>query len=261
MRAIVRDKFTAFTVAFEGATRWMYLDVKGLVTTGDGNLIDSVAAAQALPWRHGIGGDYATPAEVAAAWNRVKASQDKKLIGGGNAYWQNLTDLRLDDDGIRQLVQSKLESNEAILKKRFPNYELWPADAQLGLLSMAWAMGPNFNYPKFQSAVNQLVPDFAEAARQSHMSDAGNPGLVPRNAANLALFNAAADTLRNNLDVDDINWDGFSDLLARGTKALSAVAQQGVATVKKKSGSILAWFGFTAVASAATYAVAKRYVK
>src|SRR6185369_2729416 len=129
-----------------------------------------------------------SPGEVADAWTKVHDAQSYAKLGGGNAYWAHLTSLRLDHDGIAQLVKSKLAANEEILKKRFPAWESWPADAQLGTLSMAWAMGPNFNFPRFQAAVTQLIPDFRAAAAESKMGEAGNPGLVPRNLANRALF-------------------------------------------------------------------------
>lgn len=235
----------------------MYLDVKGLVTTGIGNLIDSVGAAQALPWRHGANGPLASASEVADAWNNLKSHQELKLLGGGNKAFQNLNDLRLDADGIKQVVLNKLDANEVILRTRFPGFDAWPADAQLGLLSMAWAMGPNFKFPKFEAAVNQLAPDFKAAAALSHMNAAGNPGLVPRNTANEALFNSAGDVVAQGLDFTQVQWSGFEDLLSKGTAALASgiksatdavstgynqatvqalnLADLGVSTVKKNS--------------------------
>lgn len=259
MRQTVRDNYAAFTSRFEGAVPWMYLDVLGKLTTGIGNLIDSPADAQRLPWRHGLDGPHATPAEIAAAWQAVHARQDLKKIGGGQKIWGTLTDLRLDADGIRQLVDGKLQANEAILRTRFPGYDSWPSDAQLGLLSMAWAMGPNFKFPKFEAAVNQLVPDFRTAAGLSHMNTAGNPGLVPRNTANDSLFTSAADALAQNLDLDQIHWSGFDDLLAKGTAALAsglksgaAVAREAVSVGRKRSGWLLG--GAVLVAAGSTYA-------
>jgi len=229
-RESVEQNYTDFTTKFEGKLPFMYLDVKGLVTTGIGNLIDPVDSALSLPWVHPDGSP-ASQAEIRAAWNAVKARQDMKLRGGG--AFGSVTNLRLTDDGIRQLVNGKLRANEAILKKRFPTYDNWPADAQLGLLSMAWAMGPNFRYPKFEAAVNALVPDFATAAKESYINDANNPGLRPRNVANESLFMAAADTLKNNLDVTAINWNGFDALMRKGVAAVSSAAQTGTQTYVK----------------------------
>ena len=235
-RESVEANYTDFTTKFEGKLPFMYLDVKGLVTTGIGNLIDPIGAALSLPWVH-TNGAPASQDEIRSAWNAVKARQDMKLRGGG--AFAGVTDLRLTDDGIRQLVNDKLRANEAILRKRFPTYDNWPADAQLGLLSMAWAMGPNFRYPKFEAAVNALVPDFAAAAKESYINDANNPGLRPRNVANESLFMAAADTLKNNLDVTAINWSGFDDLMRKGVAAVSSAAQTGAKTYVKTQRKLL----------------------
>lgn len=229
----VRQNFQKFSSKFEGYVPWMYLDVKGLVTTGMGNLIDSVADAQKLPW-YKPDGSLASPNEVGAEWSLVKGMQDKKNIGGGN--FGPLTTLRLHDDGIQQLINSKLDANEAILIKRFPGYSSWPADAQLGLLSMAWAMGPAFNFPKFQSAVNQLVPDFKTAAVESHMNDVGNPGLTPRNAANLGLFNNAQYVLDNNLPHDVLQW--AEGLIDSAVTSVSAAASSAADTVSSATGAV-----------------------
>lgn len=267
MRQVVRDNFSAFSTKFEGAVPWMYLDIKGLVTTGIGNLINSPGAATALPWRHGVDGPYATANEIAQAWQTVHDMAGKRdakgrlftELGGGNSAFANATDLRLDAEGIAKAVGGKLESNEAILRKRFPYYDNWPADAQLALHSMAWAMGANFAFPKFQAAVSGLIPDFATAAKESYMPDQANPGLRPRNAANKALFLAADNTLRNNLDVTAINWDGFNDLLTEGTAALVAAGKSGVKVatkvVKKNRNWIITSFALGTVA--ATYAAYK----
>jgi len=41
MKPAAKEGFLALTTNLEGYTSFMYLDVKGLVTTGIGNLIDS----------------------------------------------------------------------------------------------------------------------------------------------------------------------------------------------------------------------------
>src|SRR5580704_1499007 len=52
MYSSVRDIFPNFSKQFEGRVGWMYLDVKGLVTIGVGNLIDPLPAAVGLPFVH-----------------------------------------------------------------------------------------------------------------------------------------------------------------------------------------------------------------
>jgi GH24 family phage-related lysozyme (muramidase) len=203
LRPIVLSNFTDFTTKFEGYTPYMYTDVKGLVTTGIGNLIDNGTSGPALGlnWKH-ANGTPATQAEIDAAWHTVKSAWP----GVQSTACQKLTDLRLDKEDIAKLVAMKLKENHEILRSKYPGYVKWPADAQMGLHSMAWAMGPAFNFPAFTTAVNKPIPDFADAAIQSHMNDKGNPGLVPRNQANKIMFTNAAQVLAKKANPDVLYW-------------------------------------------------------
>jgi GH24 family phage-related lysozyme (muramidase) len=201
MRACVAATFPKFTTSFEGRTTWLYLDVKGLVTCGTGNLVDPIESALALPWC--IDGDPTQPADVdtvAAQWHAVKDRQDMREAGGG--AFAKLTTIRLTEDAVDTLLQDRAHEMEYVLRQRFAGYDDLPADAQLGLLSMSWAMGPNFGagYPLFCAAVN--AGDYASAALQCQMNAVGNPGLVPRNIADRKLFAAAAD----GGDPDELHW-------------------------------------------------------
>lgn len=207
----VLNAYQSFTGTLEGnMLPYMYTDVKGLITTGTGNLIDTIphsptvtAMALALPWRHGVGGPLASPNEVQAGWTAVgDAWPDVQSVAS-----QNLTDLRLDQDALNQLVAGKLKANDTILAQTYPGYPQWPADAQLAINSMMWAMGlpgPG-NFPHLYAALTQNPPDFAAAAGppgdantdagargQAWINDAGNPGLRPRNLDNKKLFTNAA---------------------------------------------------------------------
>lgn len=188
MRDVVRAAFPSFTDKFEGKLSFMYLDVLGLVTTGRGNLIDPMPAALVLPWKQALTGGLATRDQVVQEWNRVKGLQGIRLHGGG--VFGKLTVLRLSPQDIDDLTFSKLDEMWAHLLGRFPDLEDWPADAQLALVSMAWAMGPAFRFPVFESCAH--VRDWAGAARECGMNAIGNPGLIPRNAANRTLFMNAA---------------------------------------------------------------------
>lgn len=213
MRPSVLNGFMTLTTDKEGAISgrvgvpWMYLDMHKdkdgnldpLVTTGLGNLIDGGSKGDVynLPWTHGDNGPFASRGEIDAAWNLVKSRADlvRAGLGGGSQAFANLTDLRLSDDAILGLVRSKLTAFENRLRERFGGYDAWPADAQLGLLSMAWAMGPNFRYPKFEAAANALLPDFDVMARESAIT-----GNSPRTEAHDTLFSNAAAVLRDNGD-------------------------------------------------------------
>ena len=202
----VRSIFRDFNEPFEGAIPYMYLDIKGLVTVGVGNLIDPVTAATGLPFRFknkpGIAtpGRFATRDEIIAEWNNLKG--DQSLAKKGHRACAPITNLELDDDAINDLIGARLSQNETYLKrqKAFLNFDSWPADAQLGLLSMAWAMGPGGppKFRNFSAACEQQ--DFDTAAEQCKMSEAGNPGVVPRNRANRSLFQNAAAVIAGESD-------------------------------------------------------------
>ena len=152
----------------EGYTTWMYCDVKGLVTTGVGNLIDTIAEALALPWQH-PDGRMATKAEITAAWQSVKRRQDMKA-GGGGAY-AKLTPIRLSANAVEVLVKQRLMMNETILARRFPKWDTWPADAQMCLHSIAWAAGAESPFPKLTAHLSKTPPDFRAAANEVSLKD------------------------------------------------------------------------------------------
>ena len=197
----VQSVFISFNTRFEGAVPYMYLDVKGLVTIGVGNLIDPVQVAQALPFQFKNRPDVASPGspaptdQIAAEWQRLKS--DPSLARRGHLACEPMTQLELSDDAINSLILSKLTDNQNFLKRQqcFQEFEAWPADAQLGLLSMAWAMGPAGpgNFPHFRAACQKL--DFNTAAKECKMDETGNPGVVPRNQADFTLFSNAAVVL------------------------------------------------------------------
>jgi peptidoglycan hydrolase-like protein with peptidoglycan-binding domain len=207
MHDIVRDSFYAFSEPMEGEVSWMYTDHLGKVTVGIGNLIDSPTDAWrtrelgAPFFREGDGAE-ATYEQVDAAWHRVK---NDGSVRGKAQMAKALTDLRLTPDGIAALLASTLAAYESTLKEvaEFAVLEDWPADAQLGLFSMAWAMGPWFahqdRWPAFRGACG--AADWLTAARQCNMS---NSWLVKRNAVNRGLFRNAAYTVATNADPSEL---------------------------------------------------------
>src|SRR5690348_9057965 len=81
VRASVAKAWPGFCTRWEGRCSWMYLDVKYKVTTGTGNLIDSIPAAQALSW-FTKADKPASPAQIATEWRRVKALTSLAKQGG-----------------------------------------------------------------------------------------------------------------------------------------------------------------------------------
>ena len=203
LKQAVLDGFPTFTQQFEGKLPYMYLDDASppgpYVTTGIGDLIDPISAALPLPWIHKGNGSPASQAEITSAWNAVKARKD--LAPKGGTAFANITDLILSEQAIKDLVQKRMMLNLDILAKRYPNLAQWPADAQMGLMSMSWAMGPAFNFPAFKAATDAL--DFGDASLQSSYKGVGS---APRIAANHTLFNNAAIVLRNHMDPNKVYY-------------------------------------------------------
>lgn len=206
MRESVRAAFVPFTAPLEGVLRFMYLDVKGLVTCAIGNLIDPVSEAVGLPF-HWPGGAPATPSEIAAEWQSVKARTDLMMHGGG--AFANATTLRLTDEGVATIVGRKLAQMDRYLVGRFPDYPDWPADAQLAVLSQSWACGPAFHFPKLEAALR--AQDFDACIVYCTINETGNPGVRPRNVANRLLYRNATHVQGMHLDPDALIWPSTID--------------------------------------------------
>jgi hypothetical protein len=203
MQQIVRQQFRKFSATLEGDVTWMYLDVKGLVTTGRGNLIDSVGEALGLDWQYrDRPGSLASDPDVTKEWNRIKNSPESKALQGhGGGHYKSVTTLDVTSESLDYLFDGMLASNETTLKnlrhlsnQPYADFEDWPADAQLGLLSMAWAMGPSFSKGHSWHGFVQAVVDrnWQQAAKESHISEANNAPIWKRNVANEILFRNAA---------------------------------------------------------------------
>ena len=188
MHDMVMGYWAHFNNPLEGTVNYMYLDVKGWVSTGVGNKIDQTAAPLSAPspaeraaslqlanemnWHDKGTGAAASPNEVAADWDAVKARLD--LASVGHRAFEPLTRLRLTEEEILRIVQRKVLQMEATLVSRpeFVGFAAWPANAQLATLSMAWAMGPMFRFPRFQGHV--AAGNWAAAAEECKINpDAG----------------------------------------------------------------------------------------
>lgn len=202
MKDSVRKAFVPFTVAFEGGyIGWMFPDVKGLVSTGFGLLLDPVAMALTLPWKR-ADGTLASREEIVEDFNAVKNYPNAARLGHKSV--EHVAKLRLDNDGLEHAFQGKLNQMESYLKKRFLDFEEWPADAQLATLSMAWACGPAFRFPKLEAAL--WLREFDTAAIECFMPEEKTiGGLRPRNAANRILYQNAA-IVQAEMCPDDLYW-------------------------------------------------------
>ena len=234
MKQSAVDVFVTFTTKFEGRVNSMYLDLHipdPLVTIGVGNLIDPLSMALVLPfvWPDGR---RATPAEITAAWQAVKGRVDLAKVGF--RAFEAITPLRLTDDSVADLVRGRMQTNEKFLLTRFPDWDAWPADAQLAMHSISWAAGAGIHAPHLQEALTASPPRFDIAAGldgdanttpacrgEAWLHDATissapgvspiiekltNPGLRPRNLANKLLFANAQAVESQGLDPEILQW-------------------------------------------------------
>ncbi len=228
-RLSVLAHFGQFSVPLEGETHNPYLDIKGLLTIGIGCLIEGSMGFD-LPWL--IDGQPAPRAEVVRQLAVLKARQELSKLAYNQPAVLDATTIRLDDAGILQLADARLEQDWALLAAAFPAIDSWPADAQLFAASIAWAEGAG--WPRENPNLSRLLlaapPGFLLAALHapdghggflaacSDISAKGNPGVVPRNAQNaLALSNAQLVQDRG-LDPSVLYWPS-TPLLASGAQA------------------------------------------
>ena len=201
MKFELRAGWIPWNARFEGSVPFLYADVKNLVTIAVGNLVDPVDTALGLPLMR-PDGTRASRQEIADEWHLVKSRQD--LIQRGGMAYGAITRLRLTPAGIASVVLAKLAGMEAHLAARFSEWATWPWQAQQAVLSMSWAMGPSFVYPHFEAAarkhdwatcaaecwIGPKIPDPKHTRK--FLPDPRNPGVHPRNLANVALLEEAA---------------------------------------------------------------------
>lgn len=205
MHQSVIDRWEEFSRPLEGRVDAMYVDVLGLVTCGVGNLVDPIGQAERLPWTL-EDGSRADLAQVRADWHLLKnaSAHYAKLHW---KYARAATKCRLTEQAIDGLVAAKRAEFETFVRTHyFKDFDSFPADAQLGIMSMAWACGPGFplKFGNFRNAVLKQDWDAAVATCKIREGTPGkadwNPGIVPRNKLNRFLFANAARVKANGID-------------------------------------------------------------
>lgn len=228
MKQSARNAVVLYNEPLEGMVLSMYADWESLITSSIGILLDSTPSpdpwrpALGLPWRH-TNGLLATLPEVAVEWHRVKQGacgakrlksraecprvQAGKVCHAHDGWRSSETPgaLKLLRQDAEALVKQRADGMWSVLVKRFPNLADAPADAQLGVLSWAWAMGANrTGWPKFFAAIK--AGDWATCATESQISTKGNAGVVPRNKHQKTLFMNAAKVAEQGLSPETLYW-------------------------------------------------------
>jgi hypothetical protein len=214
---------------FEDVVPYMYADNEDLVTCGIGDKIDPLGHdVLTLGWVHTSDGSPASEQDIVAEWHAVKA--------GKIHAWPR--PLMLPPAALEHLFFSRLDLNEGYLSRRFARWADFPADAQLGCHSCAWAAGAHWTAPHFDAAAAAVTPDGFRVCsgtagtngndvslrgeawlRDTRPEDDArgiyaptlNSGLRPRNLANQWLFQNAAVVLADGYDPDALVWPTHLD--------------------------------------------------
>lgn len=190
MKQSVRKVFVEFSTRFDSCVPWMHLDKEGMVRAGINCLVEPIDYAFSVPWVHKDDAHKAEINEISADWVRVK--KNRLLAHAGPSRARFYTSLELTKEGVEQLTFARLDAYEAHLVAHvFPQFEGYPANAQLAILSAVWALQDAASLkPSFSKAV--LEEAWTVAAEECFLSETLAPERKPRNWANRKLLVAAA---------------------------------------------------------------------
>jgi GH24 family phage-related lysozyme (muramidase) len=158
------DDSLAHVEGFEGIVPWMYLDTRGFVTVGVGEMLANAARAQSLGFvdanSQPVGADV-----ILAEYNRVSALSRGQVSG----FYRAPTSPVLPHPQIDSLLRDHLTFFDGQLNQRFSAYSNFPDPAKLGLLDMIFNLGVTGlfkGFPTFMGFVQNQ--DWANAATQCH---------------------------------------------------------------------------------------------
>lgn len=149
---------------FEGIVPWMYLDTRGYVTVGVGEMLATSSRAQSLGFVD-TNNDPADQDAIVADYTRLLALPPAKLA----AFYRSSGSPTLPHAEIDSLLMQHLTFFDNQLNQQFATYTAFPDPAKLGLLDMIYNLGATGlfkGYPTFMEYVQKQ--DWANAATQCH---------------------------------------------------------------------------------------------
>ena len=158
------DDSLAHLEIFEGTVPWMYLDTRGFVTIGVGELLANAAKAETLEFVD-PDGQPSTQDAILEEFNRVSSLVPAKIA----AFYRSPTSPVLPHAAIDSLLMNHLNFFDGQLVGRFPDYSDFPDPAKLGLLDMIYNLGQVGlfqHFPHFMAAVDKQ--DWLGAAANCH---------------------------------------------------------------------------------------------
>lgn len=208
---VIAHMFYQFSYDLEGVYSCPYADVKRLVTTGMGHLIDPIERALRLPWR--IGERPATEQEIRRDWGTVRRMAfertDEEMRRWTATKQAQYTSIRLRSGDIDALTERQLRANLNYVLKLIPKLLEAPADAILGTMSLAWAVGAGFHItkpPRTQFILAANAGDWRAAGAAARLREEGNPGVIERNKRQELCFENAARVVERGLGRSGLWW-------------------------------------------------------
>jgi hypothetical protein len=219
LRSVVVRSFRAFTRRHEAEVDRLYCDHKGLPTFGLGQLVRTPPETLSIPWRR-ADGSLATDAEKLADWHRVKNHPDAASLGARIPVGP--TTLQVAPEDLTRLFEARRDGNALALARRFPGLPGWPAPAQFAVMSLAWAAGTGFDFPKCAAALAR--GDFLTAAVEVLINEVRTRGVKARNDMNRKLLLDAHQLEAGDPDALDLVERPRAEINARLEAALAAAA-------------------------------------
>ena len=158
------DDSLAHLEIFEGTVPWMYLDTRGFVTVGVGELLANAGKAETLAFMD-LDGKPSAQDVILNEFNRVSGLVPAKVA----AFYRSPTSPVLPHAAIDTLLMNHLNFFDGQLAGRFANYATFPDTAKLGLLDMIYNLGQVGlfqHFPHFMVAVDKQ--DWLGAAAYCH---------------------------------------------------------------------------------------------
>jgi GH24 family phage-related lysozyme (muramidase) len=150
---------------WEGKIAYMYLDSRGFVTVGVGNLVSSVEQAKKLPFVNANTGKTATPQEIETAFTAVsKMAKDRTA-----AHYKQNPSIELKDETIKLMAIKRLKEEFVPgLQKIFSGFDAYPDPAKQALVDMVYNLGGTGlkQFKKLIAAAEKGA--WQEAANESH---------------------------------------------------------------------------------------------
>lgn len=217
------EQFWDFTEPLEGGfaadCMFMVQDLQvatgmGITFTGKSNRGAGLAMAKALEWvykpGHPAAGTPCSGPDIERDYDTVLKEEALGLSGPGHLpQWKAMTNCRITPEGLKRGVRKRVVGNINYVRtlrkgnKFLGDFDSFPADAQLCIISLTWANGNEFGYPRFCQACREY--DWLEASKQCGFANKDNTLPKRQKAQEEMMRNALAASL-GAADPDILHW-------------------------------------------------------